>query len=477
MLRQALFAMQQQEFNERVDDLRAQLEHLPQEQAAAAAQLSAIYRDRDDGKWLSVRDSAGQWLYRSPRMLPVGSMLPGMHGQDVTRSVSGAHQGSSSGANPGLHYVRLVSSSFTSRGHVYVAVLGASLNKQELLLRRFALGLFLLTPAVLFAAGLAGHLISRRALDPVTLLAQEARRIHDKNLSQRLPVSAADDELAHLALTLNNMLERIDASFRSVRDFSANASHELRTPLALLRTEMDLALLRPRSAAEYQDTLLHMQTVALDMTEMLDTLLALARGDAGTQSLRLLPLDVTSLLRSVVEEWRPIAVQLGLHLQEAFPTTAHLTALADRKSLLRLLRILLDNACKFTPRGGTVSVIAEAAAGAVHLAVQDTGVGIAPAEHQRIFERFYSVGADTVQQRRGAGLGLSLASAIASQHGSSITVTSARGSGARFELVLQAPTPEDLASANLPAVAHSFLGTRGSLAAEGPPVAYEEVHR
>jgi signal transduction histidine kinase len=328
-------------------------------------------------------------------------------------------------------------------GHAYSVEVGAALNKQEALLRTFGIELLILTPLVLFAAVLAGHSMSRKALEPVMLIALEARRISDRNLELRLPVSPTQDEISHLSITLNNMLARIDAGYRSVKDFTANASHELRTPLARIRTEAEVALLTPRSTLEYQEALANMQGSAEEMTRLTENLLALARADAESSTLTLEPVDLWELIEAECVEWNGVCQHLHRSLRtecvgtEPNAATSASVVLGDRASLMRLTRILLDNAVKFTPAGGSIVVAVEVAGDVAILSVEDSGIGIAPEEQPRIFERFYRVRGDRAEGNSGSGLGLSLAAWIAEQHGSCISLKSAVGCGSRFSLALR----------------------------------------
>jgi heavy metal sensor kinase len=437
MLRRTIDATIHQDFEERIDDIRAQLYQFSLQPSTELmqARFDAVYRFRDDGKWLQIRAADGSWVYRSQRMTAADAPLPLPHFLAIGGNTSEFQQGT--------RYVRTFSSVVTIEGKAYAVELGASLNKQQLLLRQFGIELIILTPLVLFAAVVAGHNMSRKALQPVALIALEARRISDRNLDLRLPVPPTNDEISHLSTTLNNMLARIDAGYRSVRDFTANASHELRTPLARLRTEVEVALLRSRSCEEYTHTLLHVQESAEEMTRLTENLLTLARADADSAPLTLTPVNLGELVRAACAEWSGVADHLRLSIRtgttakgsESFDEPAFV--LGDRSLLLRLLRILIDNACKFTPAGGNIVVGIEVGQSFVTLSVQDSGIGIAETERQRIFERFYRVNADQDRRRSGSGLGLSLASWIADQHQTAIHVESVLGSGSRFQLTLK----------------------------------------
>ena len=241
------------------------------------------------------------------------------------------------------------------------------------------------------------------------------------------------------------MLTRIDAGFRSVRDFTANASHELRTPLARLRTEVEIALLRPRQAAEYRESLEHLHQATIDMSGLIDSLLTIARAEAGTEVLRMSLVDLSSLFRSITDEWSPIASRLSIRFQIAglHPHDGPLTVLGDRLSILRLLRVLLDNAFKFTPSGGAVTITVTPGEDIILLAVDDTGIGIAHEHHKAVFDRFFRVYGDTGKHRTGAGLGLSLAQWIAEQHGTTISLTSTPEQGSRFQISLTRIVPDE----------------------------------
>lgn len=444
MLRHTIDQTLRQDLQERIDDVQVELEQLGPgfTPAQAQAHFDAIYRFRDDGKWLAIADQNGHWIYRSSRMAAreARPLLP--QNLSVTGVITTFTQG--------RWTARDFAAPVTVNRVKYTVETSISMKKSQAMLHTFGIGLLLLTPAMVLIATLAGHLISREALSPVALIVHEAQRIGDRNLDTRLPVSPAGDELSHLSITLNNMLARIDAGFRSVRDFTANASHELRTPLARLRTEIEIALLRPRTAAEYRDSLEHLHHSALDMSSVIDSLLTIARAEAGTEVLRLASVDLHSLIHDAVEEWGPIAARLEVRFGvRGVDSTETLEVLSDRLSLMRLLRVFLDNALKFTPTGGSVTITVDKREADILLAVEDTGSGIAAEHHVAIFDRFFRVHGDTSNHRHGAGLGLSLAAWIAEQHHTAIIVDSALGRGARFQMALRRALPEQLMAAQI----------------------------
>ena len=441
MLRHTLDATIGHDLQERVDDIRVQLSQIGSNTSLHDVQekFLAIYQERDDGKWLQIVDENGRSLFRSARMASLPEPL------DLPQPLPA--NGAITNVRFGAHAVRFLCVVVDAGGRTFRIDTGISVTKPHALLRRFGLGLLLLTPLVVILSAAGGHLMSRKALAPVGLIAHEARWITDRNLKNRLPVPAGNDELSHLSNTLNHMLARIDRGFHSVRDFTANASHELRTPLARLRAEVEIALLRTRSAAEYRQALEHVHEDALDMSGLVENLLSLARAEAGRETTVLSAVDVESLFDSSVKEWSPIAERLGVRLLVRTPQhEGPLLVLGDRLSLLRLLRIWADNACKFTPAGGTVTFSALEEADEVLLAVEDTGIGIAPEHHTRVFERFYRAPAAYSRPNGGAGLGLSLAAWIAEQHHTRIVLESAPGRGSRFHVRLPAITTDRNAS-------------------------------
>jgi signal transduction histidine kinase len=232
------------------------------------------------------------------------------------------------------------------------------------------------------------------------------------------------------------MLSRIEAGFRSVEQFTADASHELRAPLAFIITAGDVSLRRPRSREELAEVLGKIIAEARRMARLVEDLLALARGDAQSPGVNQEQVDLTALLAEVTERLEPAATAKELELHTGLPNeSVHVSGVA--LDLRRLFLILLDNAIKYTDKG-TISVTLAVQQVDVIITVNDTGIGIEPAELPRIFDRFWR--ADKVRSRAegGVGLGLSLAAQIAQRHHGTIAVDSVLGKGSSFTVKLQA---------------------------------------
>jgi len=428
MLRRCLDETEYHELQERAEDVQLVLQHQEPDQGLEELQqvFALMYEFKDDGKYLQVRDEAGNWIFRSIRLIEANPELRQPGALPPNGIQAEFHQGT--------RHVKVLSYSITAQGKRYSVQTGLSLNKSTALVATFRNGLLLLTPAVILLAGLGGHLMSRKALQPVAALAAQARLINDRNLDMRLPVPNTADEISDLSMTLNQMLERINNAFASVRAFTGNASHELRTPISLLRAEIDVALLRPRNAEEYRDTLMRLNDEAVRMTNLVENLLSLARADGGAEAMTLAPVEVHALFRSVGRTWAsPIERAL---LEFRVEIAGEELVLGDANGLQRLLSILLENATKFTPAGGSVTLRAESAGSRIVLSVRDTGIGICEEDKPRIFDRFYRAAQASAAAPRGSGLGLALAKWIAERHGTQLTVESEAGKGSCFSILL-----------------------------------------
>jgi heavy metal sensor kinase len=300
----------------------------------------------------------------------------------------------------------------------------------------------------LLLAVAGGFFLSRQALRPVSENIRSARRLDPENLSERLPTTGSGDELDELAGTINGLLDRLATYHARAVRFTADASHELRSPLGAMRAAVEVALQKPRGIEEYRSTLASLGEQCDRLTTLVNGLQLLARADAGEVVLARETVDLTSLVGEVVDMFDPIAEEAGVSLTAEDPGPLLLTG--DPSRLRQLATNLLDNALRFTARGGSVSLRVERDAQRATLRVRDTGQGI-PAEHLlHVFERFYQ--ADAARALGGCGLGLSICRWIVKAHGGSIGVTSAEGKGTVFTVELPlaegAATGGPLASAS-----------------------------
>ncbi|HZC44721.1 MAG TPA: ATP-binding protein [Acidobacteriaceae bacterium] len=304
------------------------------------------------------------------------------------------------------------------------------------LLQVYARDLLMLAPLLLCLAALIGYWMSRKAMHPLTDLARVAGQICQHSVNLRIPVSNVKDEISKISTTLNEMLNRVDAGNRSIRDFTADASHELQSPVALIRSEVEAALFSPRSNEEYRESFANLHQEVVHMSGLVDNMLMLARADAGTEILEFEVIDAGRLVRRVGEKWSRSMRQAML---EFAVETCCVPALirADLVSIQRLLDILLENASRYTPPGGSITLRATADSERVLLEVRDTGIGISGEHLPRLFQRFYRVDSVRSRQLGGSGLGLALAKWIADQHQATLIVESEVGVGTCFRFAIE----------------------------------------
>jgi heavy metal sensor kinase len=292
-------------------------------------------------------------------------------------------------------------------------------------------------PITLAAAIFGGLFLAGRALRPIDSLTRLARRLSAEDLSQRLNMRLPDDEVGRLARTFDEMLERLDESFRRQRRFTADASHELRTPLTAIKGQVEVALERDREPDAYREVLRNVNSEADRMIRLVGSLLTLARADAGQLAIHRENVDLGKVVADAVDNVQPEAARTGVSLDVRAAREVRLSA--DPDLLLQLTLNLLDNAVKHCgPSNGSVDIAYRREGSYAELVVSDTGPGI-PAEHlPHIFDRFYRV--DTARSRAGggAGLGLSICRWIAEVHGGTIRADSLVGRGTTFTVRLPA---------------------------------------
>ena len=308
-------------------------------------------------------------------------------------------------------------------------------------------GAYLLAiPILLLLSGAGGYFLAGRALSPVTAMSRRAREISATTLHERLPVKNPRDELGALATMINGLLGRVEASLEQQRRFVADASHELRTPAAIIRAESEIALGREsRTEAEYREALRVVQDAGHRLSRIVDDLFLLARADAGHRPLNAEPLYLDELAADAVRAMQALASQRGVRLD--ITTLPEAPFVGDTELLGRMLLNLLDNAIKYSPRGGAVSVSLEATSRGYEIRVVDEGPGIPKEAQAEIFERFFRV--DKARSRgdssttSGAGLGLAIARWVAVAHAGTLELIRSTMAGTEFLVTLpvHAKTP------------------------------------
>lgn len=361
----------------------------------------------------------------------------------VERALAG--QSARGGVTIGDDAVRVLVVPIRREGEVAGALeVGLSVDDMAETLRTLLLILAVAYPAALVVASLGGLFLAGRALSPIDTITRMARRISGADLGRRLDLALPDDELGRLARTFDEMIERLDGAFQRQRRFTADASHELRTPLTAIKGQVDVALSQPREPDTYRAVLVGVNEDIDRLIRLVGSLLTLARADAGEIPIASDVVDLGGLVAAAVDQVRPAAQAKGINLE--LRGGGDVTLEADEDLLLQLLLNLLDNALKATPHGGHISVGWEPDGSGARLSVRDTGVGIAPEDQLRIFDRFYRVDGARSRADGGAGLGLSISRWIAQVHGGAISVTSSPGQGAAFTVTL----PNSGEAANAP---------------------------
>ena len=388
--------------------------------------IGSAYLIEHSGDYLQVLDDRGDWIYRAPRLSRVNWAAP-----DVGRLQAPLYEDRELEGEP----YRFLSEILVINGHRFVVQTGVQEDDVLHTLQTFRNYLLAFALLMLGASSAVGYWLSRKALAPVDVITQTARRIGGGNLSSRLETLHTNDELRRLSDTLNEMLARIEASFARVSQFTADASHELRTPISLMRTEAEIALRKSRSEPEYREALEHILTEAERTSGLIENLLSLARADAGRELLNFQTLRLTEIAASVARDWQAVMLTHDLHFALKLPDREVRIA-GDEVAIRRLMNILLDNAVKYTAAGGRVEISLDANSDRTWISVADTGIGISENDQPRVFERFYRADKARSRESGGAGLGLAIAQWIVQQHNGSIELKSTFGIESTFIIVL-----------------------------------------
>ncbi len=315
-----------------------------------------------------------------------------------------------------------------------------TITSEAALLDDLAKLLLLLDIAGIFAALLVGSFISRKILKPIKTMNDLAREIAFEKMEGRIPIGTADDELNRLAATLNQMLDRLQGSIKRQQKFVSDASHELRTPATVIKGCIDLIeRYGTGDEALLKENLQYIASEVKNMQDLLENLLFLSRTDQNRQRLNKKILDLDDIVGDVMKKMKNV---LNTHRVELV-SNPPVKIFGDETTIRQMIRIFLDNAQKYTPKGGSIRVASIVVDGKILLSISDSGIGIAQDNLEKIFDRFFRIDSeDLVNAANGSGLGLSIAKWIADRHDITIDVASTLGEGTTFTLKI--PVAENI---------------------------------
>ncbi len=312
-----------------------------------------------------------------------------------------------------------------------IVLVGRSIATELKDLQLVALTLATVGGGVLLLGLAGGWWIASRAMRPIHDISATAVKISAGDLSQRISNTETESELGQLAGVLNSTFARLDAAFAQQQQFTSDAAHELRTPVSVMLTQTQSTLNRERSAPEYRETLEACQRAAQRMRRLIESLLALARLDAGQETMKRLNFDFAKTISECVAGIQPLADERAVKIQCDLPA---IECAGDSERLAQVVTNLLTNAVQYNQPGGEVRVKLETQDGVALLTVVDTGPGISAEDLPRVFERFYR--ADKSRSTGGNGLGLSISKAIVEAHSGTIVAASETGTGTTFTVRL-----------------------------------------
>ena len=330
--------------------------------------------------------------------------------------------------SPAIHPLRIILYPVQQEGNKeYLIQVGTSLKKIFSTLEDFLTILLFSGPILLFVSVLGGYLILTRVLQPMKAVVKTAQKITTEDLSLRIESKNQENEIGQLITTFNEMISRLERSVLQIKQFSSDASHDLKTPLTVIRGEIDIALRKNRPPAEYIKTLKSVGEEAKKLERVIDNLLFLSRMDSRDYQRSFEKVHLDEIFLEVFEKTASIANEK--ELAYVIEKMERIPMQGDPILLSRLLMNLVDNAIKYTPRGGRVKISLKKSKGKAELTIQDTGMGIPSEALSLIFNRFYRVDQSRSQQNEGAGLGLSIVKKIADIHQAEVDIHSQLNKG------------------------------------------------
>lgn len=365
---------------------------------------------------MEVRDLSGVVLYRTPNLNGVslgGTTLAGEGDLSFNQRIVRMPDGSR---------VSLISHLHTMQGRVLLIRLGYSLSPFHQRMTQFLGVLLIALPAALVIAGFAGYQIAKRAFQPLEEMAQRAKLITARNLQDRLGVADPNDELGHMGLAFNELLDRLEQAFQQLHSFTGDAAHELRAPLAAMRAVGEVALNGQEADQRGKEAIASMLEEASRLDETISGLLLLAKAEAA-EAVGPNRFSVQEVLHEITELLEVLAEERSIRLITAVHVDSSVFVTGDRSLIRSAIMNVVHNAIKFSLAGATVAItytVPASTAELVEIAVEDKGPGIAASELEAVFGRFYTTSQISTSQRSGTGLGLSIAKLVVERSGGMI---------------------------------------------------------
>jgi heavy metal sensor kinase len=396
------------------------------------SQLESLYSPEINDRFIRITRADGEVVYASgapkdgsfdPSQVPAAAR-PGTEGAK-------AHPARKEALQDGSLLIATVPA-LAADGTRYLVEVGTSGVAAEATLAQVLMLLVIGLPVAVVVAVAGGFVLVRRALDPVERIARKAEEITQHSLSERLPVVQSGDEIERLSVSLNHMISRLEDAIRGSKQFVADASHELRTPLTVTRGELEALAQDAQLRPETRETLGSVLEEVERLGEIVESLFALSRLDAGEAHSEWLRFDLAELAATTAEQMSLLATDKNVSV--VCDSSPGVTVAGDRARLKQVIVNLLDNAIKYTPAGGQVRLSVRREEGFAVLEVADDGIGIPAEALPHVFKRFYRVDVSRSREQGGAGLGLAIVKSICAAHGAEVEVFSAPGQGSRFRV-------------------------------------------
>jgi signal transduction histidine kinase len=389
-----------------------EMDNLPEELREHSALLPR-------GKMFRVRSGDGSLIFETDAMQAIPPFAP--LGDETTRRSMMVER----------RWYRAFSKSETVGPYLFLIEVAVDQTSYREMVDHLAIFLILSIPVAGLLAALGGYWMSGRVLRPVHQIADAASSIDAHNLTRRLPVTGTKDELDRLSETLNHMFDRIQISYERIAQFTADASHELRTPVAFIRSSAELLLMGRANSITKTRGIEDILRESEYMAALIGDLLTLARGDSKDGSLEMELFELDEAVDGILARGRALAAAKNTSID--YSQSSQVVAIrGSRNSFERMLLIFLDNAIRYTTKGGHISLNTWTSGNTCGFTVSDNGIGIATEDHQRIFERFFRVDTARTPRDGGTGLGLAIAKRLIDTHGGTISVESELGQGTRF---------------------------------------------